>query len=109
MLVYNYDYNGRLRGVSNAQESPLEPGVFLIPGNATTTAPPEIPEGFAAVYDTVANVWSLIDISMEEPLNDTEEPAPGTVAEQALQELEQQKTDLQTLQNTVDTMILSML
>lgn len=42
MLVLHYDpATGELLGASEAQESPLEPGVYLIPAHATDQAPPE--------------------------------------------------------------------
>ena len=39
--IYNYDSTTRIYvGESEAPESPLEPGVYLIPAHATTIAPP---------------------------------------------------------------------
>lgn len=40
-IVYQYDVAGMFTGESEADESPLEPGVFLIPARCTTIAPPE--------------------------------------------------------------------
>lgn len=43
--VYQYDFSGCLIGTTEADESPLEPEVFLIPARCTEVAPPtEIPE-----------------------------------------------------------------
>lgn len=49
--IYHYAENGEYSGQSEALESPLEPGVFLIPRNATESAPPEVIDGYARVYD----------------------------------------------------------
>jgi hypothetical protein len=40
LKVYLYDRNGYYLGKEDAEESPKEPGVFLIPANATTIKPP---------------------------------------------------------------------
>jgi hypothetical protein len=60
MKVYNYhpDYKYYL-GFSKADESPLEPGVFLIPANATEKKPPE-PQ-IDKVHIFVNNEWKTID------------------------------------------------
>lgn len=52
MKVYNYhpEYK-HFTGASEADESPLEPGVYLYPANSTTIAPP------AHEYGKV-NVWN---------------------------------------------------
>lgn len=40
MKVYNYSENGVYTGYDVAQESPMEPGKYLIPRNSTTVEPP---------------------------------------------------------------------
>jgi len=59
-------------GVEFAQESPLEPGVFLLPANASFVEPPRATEGKQAVWDGKA--WLVEDISLPAP-----EPKPGPV------------------------------
>jgi hypothetical protein len=39
-IVYQYDLAGRYIGTALADESPREPGVFLIPARSTEQAPP---------------------------------------------------------------------
>jgi hypothetical protein len=50
MDIHSYDENGEYLSTIPALESPLEPGVFLIPRNATTQSPPEKIEGFARLF-----------------------------------------------------------
>lgn len=58
MDVYNYSpVNGEYLGTSKADESPLEPGVFLIPAHATTTEPPQRGEREVAVFSDGS--WSI--------------------------------------------------
>ena len=57
--VYQTDQTGAYLGETIAHESPLEPGVYLIPGGCVETAPPETKEGQVAVWD---GVWTLVDV-----------------------------------------------
>ena len=60
MIVYDYiPETGEYNGTIEAQESPLELGVYLIPAHATTIAPPEAATGYVAVFADGA--WSLIE------------------------------------------------
>lgn len=62
MLVHNYDPgSGVWVSSQEARESPLEPGVYLIPAHATDAAPPLAAPGQVAVFDPAARVWSLAE------------------------------------------------
>ena len=45
MKIYNYDHEGFYVGECDADESPLEPGVYLIPARATEVKPPKLKDG----------------------------------------------------------------
>ena len=46
MIAYQYDRAGLYAGETEADESPLEPGVYLLPARCTLTPPPaDVPEG----------------------------------------------------------------
>lgn len=62
-IVSQLDEAGYFVGPSSAQESPLEPGVFLIPGGATDVPPPDIPEGMRARWD---GTWIFEEIPVPE-------------------------------------------
>lgn len=57
--VYQTDRYGLYVGPVAADPSPLEEGVWLIPGGCVETPPPEIPPGKAAHW--AAGKWHLID------------------------------------------------
>jgi len=59
MLIFNYDENGDFVGTSQADESPLEPGVYLIPARATTSPVPNVPEGKVARF--IDGSWRASD------------------------------------------------
>ncbi|MCT8950639.1 DUF4376 domain-containing protein [Pseudomonas iridis] len=58
-LVYQTDHLGVFIGAVTADESPLEPGVYLIPGGCVEAAPPAIPEHKAAWWN--GRAWQLVD------------------------------------------------
>ena len=58
-LVYQTNHLGIFIGAVTADESPLEPGVYLIPGGCVETEPPAIPEHKAAWWNGQA--WQLVD------------------------------------------------
>lgn len=85
-IVSQLDSDGFLIGTSTADESPLEPGVFLIPGGCVDTTPPEIPEGKRAKWE---GHWVFEDI----PHSDSDEKQPT-----------QEELHAQWLQNAVVSM-----
>ena len=69
--VSQLDNNGYFIGVTMADESPLEEGVFLIPAGAVDSSPPSIPEGKLARWN---GEWVLEDIP--QPVTDEPPVAP---------------------------------
>lgn len=70
--VYAHDSDGRYAGTVTLDESdisPLEPGVFLIPGNCVEEAPPVAGDGQEVVM--TEGEWVLRDLPAAEP-----EPEP---------------------------------
>ena len=58
-VVYQTDRAGFYCGMTEADESPLEPGVYLLPARSTLTEPPaEIPEGKWPRWNGA--VWDLV-------------------------------------------------
>jgi hypothetical protein len=108
MLVYNYDYDGCFIGVSEADESPLEPNVYLIPAYATTVEVPQFNEGFIPVWN--GESWDIKDISLEIPK--PEEPVesnPKTYAELLEEKIIRLENENATLKDTVDILGISLL
>lgn len=59
ITVYQTDHLGLYVGPTTADESPLEPGVFLIPGGCVEVAPPETPQGKIQHWN--GKRWQLLD------------------------------------------------
>lgn len=58
-VVYQTDHLGLFVGEIEADESPLEPGVFLIPAGCVELPPPQVPEFKAAHWN--GKSWQLLD------------------------------------------------
>ena len=59
MIGYRYDSSGFIVGQTEIQESPLEPGVYLMPPNTTTTAPTTPGKNQIPKFNTGSGTWSL--------------------------------------------------
>lgn len=74
IIAYQADHDGYFVGQTWADESPEEPGVFLIPGNAYKDAPPGAPAtGMLWRRAASGDSWLM------EPIPSKPEPEPETV------------------------------
>ncbi|WP_143314802.1 hypothetical protein [Clostridium sp. HBUAS56017] len=78
MEIYNYNSEGYFVGASEAAESPLEEGVYLIPANATTIEPPVADKGFIQFFDGIT--WAVKPIPVEEKKSGSEEVPKNEIA-----------------------------
>ena len=70
-LCYQLDRAGLLQGETVADESPLEPGVFLLPAGCTLTAPPStVPDGKWPRWN--GSTWDLVTKTTS--ANDNQDP-----------------------------------
>ncbi len=61
MNIYHYHPNtGSYLGNSLADESPLDPGVYLVPAHSTSVKPPISRDGKQSVWKN--NKWEMLDI-----------------------------------------------
>lgn len=73
--VYSYDPITKIFiGEDNAWESPLEPGVYLIPAHATEVAVPEIPNNKLAVWEN--DTWVIKDIPQNNNIFKNDQQTP---------------------------------
>ena len=72
--VCQLDENGYFVGLTVADESPLEPDVFLFPRNTLEVTPPILPEGKRAKWE---GEWVFDDIPPDEP--PSPEPPPVVI------------------------------
>lgn len=80
MKIYHYDpETGLYAGQSEAQESPLEPGKYLIPANATDKAPTVQPKGNEALVWTGSG-WAAAEDHRGRIWYDTETGHPVRIA-----------------------------
>jgi hypothetical protein len=65
--AYQFDRSGLLLGTTEADESPLEPGVWLVPAGCTLVPPMQnVPEGKVPHWNGTA--WALV--TKPQPAND---------------------------------------
>jgi len=73
MQIYHYHpATGEFLGEGVADQSPLEPGAYLVPAHATTTAPPTAMSGKVRVW---RGEWAFEDVQAEQPLDPEYEPS----------------------------------
>lgn len=77
--VIQLNADGYFVGTVNADESPLEPGVYLIPFGCIETESPQIPEGHIAKW---SNGWVFEALPQPEP--EPPQPTPEEIHEQWL-------------------------
>ena len=76
-IVSQLDTMGYLVGPAVADKSPLEDGVFLVPGGAVDFPPVHVPEGFKAKWNGTGFEMELINVPTVEPVEPVEpEPPP---------------------------------
>lgn len=63
--VYLFDETGRYVGPYDAQESPLEPGVFIVPVSATEVSPPAVSADQYPKRDGAR--WVVVDVPPPPP------------------------------------------
>jgi hypothetical protein len=86
MNIFHYHpETGVYLGQGQADESPLEPGVWLIPAHATSAEPPVTGEGEQATWN---GAWAVEPIPAPEP---EPEPLPVVPAEPAVPLTPEQK------------------
>lgn len=94
--VYNFDSDGWFLSVTTLNESdisPLEEGVYLIPGNCTEIEPPASNGNWFPKFNRGTQNWTLVDKVTE---NSTEGPEPTieelkTITQQKVTEYRWQK------------------
>lgn len=69
--VFQYDQAGMFVGKTDADESPLEPGVFLFPARCVEVAPPEFTGNQWPRWNGAK--WELIAVT---PANDNQPASP---------------------------------
>lgn len=77
--VVQLDAGGYFAGVVQADESPLEPGVFLLPGGCIDTLPPTTPAEHRAQWD--GSQWQYVPIILTPEDPETGVPDPLTPEE----------------------------
>lgn len=72
--AYCYDADGVFTGAEVAQESPLEPGVYLMPAQSTAVEPPLTEDGYHAVW--TGETWDTRPVPVEPNVDELTLPDP---------------------------------
>ena len=96
-FVSQLDSAGYFMGQVVADESPLEPGVFLIPRGAIDVPAPAIPAGKAARW--VAGSWVFVDPPQDEP--ESQPPNPADQIRQAIRDIERESLMNRTVREDI--------
>ena len=104
MQIYHYHpATGEYLGEGFADESPLEPGVYLVPANATATAPPTAMTGKVRVW---RGEWQFEDAQADVPLDPEYAPTPEDLAQQAREAFKAERNDVvENIKVVVDSMV----
>jgi hypothetical protein len=78
--VYQTDFEGFYTGPTSADPSPLEPGVWLIPGGAVAVEPPALAAGHRARWN--GGAWDVIDPPAPPPPTPPSPPTPEEIQRQ---------------------------
>lgn len=71
MRVFQFDHSGLYQGFAEADESPLEPGVYLLPARSTRVSPPALipagqwPRWNGSAWELVARPYHAQDIETD--------------------------------------------
>ena len=87
-IVYQCDQNGYYIGITEADESPLEPGVLLIPAGCVEVSPPTLDGGHQKAR-FIDGDWVVEQVPVAEPESPAE-PTPLT-ADQIRAQVETQR------------------
>ena len=99
MLAYTYNpITGEFVGTSSVDESPLEPGVMLMPAYSTKIAPPEFnSESQMLYFDFNKNQWSIQDIEAEPEIEKITQEQVDSLKAELKEVLEKRETVLKKL------------
>lgn len=109
MIAYSYNNDTMMfEGITEAFESPLEPGNYLLPAHATFVEPPCCGEGHRQKFN--GESWEVVDCSLLSTDKVEEEvEQPKTQAEQLKFELDQAKAEIEKLKAAMELIIVSSL
>lgn len=98
-IVCQLDFNGLFIGLTDADESPLELGVFLLPAGAVDAPAPELIEGFDFKWEGS----KFLKIAKSQVINPPP-PPPPSVADLKLQALALARSQRAPIINVLDGM-----